>query len=232
MTAPFLLISEARGEFLVVEAIREALARRGRPALHVTASADDVTDADAAREGVVVLERHPLFAAAQRLQRPELLAAVEREQQVLDVNLRRLWRADLRSWRRGFDDDAMARLAVGYLAAWRDVLDGAGELAGAWGEDGGHLVKRMGFLTAAERGTRVWFVYVAPLRGRLLVLDNPLNRFDPQAFAAVEPTPDEQDYARRFLDDLRESRIQFATPRDLSFGAGRVVRFARLLSDA
>jgi hypothetical protein len=232
MMAPFLLISEARGEFLVVEDIRVALARRGLSTLHVTASAADVTEAEATRDGVTVLERHPAFEAASQLSGRELRAAVDREQERLDINLRRLWKADLRSWRRGWDDDRMARLTVGYLAAWRDVLAQTDRVAGGWGEDGGHLVKRTGFLVSAENGIPLWFVYVAPLRGRLLVLDNPLNRFRREDFAATEPTDDERLYAHAFLDDLRASRVQFATPRDLSFGLVRVARFARLLADA
>jgi hypothetical protein len=73
---------------------------------------------------------------------------------------------------------------------------------------------------------------VSPLPGRLLVLDNPLNRYDRAELEATEPTEEERAYAEELLRDVRSSRVQFATPRDLSFRPARVGRFASLLLDA
>jgi hypothetical protein len=232
MSAPFLLVSEARGEFLMVEDIRAALARRGVPSLHVTVDPADLSADEAAHEGVIVLEQHPAFLRIAGTSDGDVAAAIDHGQRELGVNLRRLWKADLRSWRRGFPDDAMARLAAGYLAAWDEVLDAAGPLAGLWGEDGGHLAKRTAFLRAGARGIPMWFIYVAPLPHRLLALDNPLNRLSADEFAATEPTGEEREYATRFLADIRSSTFQLATPRDLSFKPQRVARFAKLLTEA
>jgi hypothetical protein len=232
MSPRLLLISEARGEFLMVEGIRAALARRGLTSLHVTVDLSDLSAEESVRDGVVVLERHPAFLRVAGMSSAEVAGAIDRAQRDLGTNLRRVWRADLRSWRTGLTDDAMARLAVGYLAAWDDVLDGAVPCAGLWGEDGGHLAKRTGFLSAAPRGIPLWFLYVAPLPGRLLALDNPLNRFSAAEFASTEPTPDERTYAGRFLADIRASTVQLATPRDLAFRPHRIARFARLVADA
>jgi hypothetical protein len=232
LSAPFVLVSEARGEFLMVERIRAELERLGRPAVHVTPHADDVTELEQRETGAVVLERHPEYRRAAALSAAALREAVDEEQDSLGVNLRRLWRADLRCWREGYPDEAMARITIGSLRAWREVLGGLGEVAGLWGEDGGHLAKRAAF-TLAEAGRTVplVFVYVSPLPGRLLVLDNALNLYDPQAFADVVVTDDDRDYAAEVLEDVRASRVQFAVPRDLSFRLARVVRFAGLVGD-
>jgi hypothetical protein len=181
---------------------------------------------------VVVLEEHEAFAAAQTLDPAAVATAVDDEQRQLGVNLRRIWKADLRSWRERATDEEMARITIGSLRAWRQILDRSGTVVGVWGEDGGHLAKQTAFVLAGAQEIPRYFVYVSPLPGRLLVLDNPLNRFGRESFHSTVPTPDERAYAETFLADLRASRIQFATPRDLSFGAGRVMRFARLLLDA
>jgi hypothetical protein len=228
----FVLISEARGEFLVVELIREEMRRLGVETVHVTAGADDVTAAERAASSVIVLEEHDAYLEAQALAQADLAGALDDEQAQLHANLRRIWKADLRSWRERATDEKMARIAIGSLRAWREVLDGLGPAVGLWGEDGGHLVKQAAFLLAGNRGIPRRFVYVSPLPKRLLVLDNPLNRFDANAFGDTVPTEEELAYAESFLADIRASRVQFATPRDLSFGVGRVVRFARLLLDA
>jgi hypothetical protein len=229
MSRPFLLISEARGEFLVVEAIRRQMESLGRATIHVTVRERDLSEAERTSSGAIVLESHPAFAAGYGTR--DVAGAVRAQDAALQTNLRRMWKADLRSWREGASDDEMARLTLGYLRAWSEILEAADPLSGMWGEDGGHLGKRTGFAAAATRGTPVWFIYVAPLPDRLLVLDNPLNRFPRAAFASVEPTVEEHSYASGFLEALRASRIQFSTPRDLSFGPGRVARFAKLLID-
>jgi hypothetical protein len=63
----------------------------------------------------------------------------------------------------------------------------------------------------------------------MLHLDNSLNRLRPEELSAVVPTSDERVYATRLLADVRESRVQFATPRDLSFRPRRIGRLGRLL---
>jgi hypothetical protein len=63
------------------------------------------------------------------------------------------------------------------------------------------------------------------------VLDNPLNHFGAGEFVSTVPTEDERAFAESFLADIRASRVQFATPRDLAFRPQRAVRFARLLLD-
>jgi len=226
---PFVLVSEARGEFLLLERIRRELERLGWPTVHINPHADDVTEAEARRTGTIVLERHPAFQQATRLAGAELDGAVSEAQAELGINLRRLWKADLRSWREGYSDDAMARITVGSLWAWRQCLDEVGAAASLWGEDGGHVAKRIAFVLAAQRGIPTAFVYVSPLPGRLLVLDNALNRLDPVAFSNLEPSEDERAYANQLLADVRSSRVQFAVPRDLSFEPAKIARFSGLL---
>lgn len=228
MSEPAILfVSEARGEYLMVEGIRAELAATGRRSVHVTAHASDVTRREREDSGVVVLEDEPAFLRASSVGDP--LEPVREEERLLGVNLRRIWQADLRSWREGSSDEAMARLALGYLAAWREVLAAHGTIALLWGEDGGHLAKRTGFLLAEQQGIALAFLYVSPLPGRMLHLDNALNRFSAEALEAVVPTAEEREYAAGLLADVRQSRVQFATPRDLSFGPGRVSRFAQLV---
>jgi Capsule polysaccharide biosynthesis protein len=229
VSRPFVLVSEARGEFLVVERIRAHMQDLGQASVHVTVRAGDVSAEELRRSGAIALEAHPKFEACRS--GADVRAEIDAEEQALGVNLRRIWQADLRSWRQGVGDDQMARLALGYLAAWRETLAELGEIAGLWGEDGGHLAKRTGFVLGEQREIPMAFVYVAPLPGRLLVIDNPLNRFSRSAFDVVDPTDEDVAYATEFLEDLRGSRIQFATPRDMRFGPKRVARFTGLLVD-
>jgi hypothetical protein len=229
LTSPFVLISEARGEFLIVERIREELARRDVPSVHVTAHADDVGEGEVVSSGAIVLDRHDAYRRALALDAAALPDAVAAEQRALGANLRRVWQADLRSWRMGYPDDEMARISLASLAAWRVVLGELGAIRGIWGEDGGHLAKRSAFLVAEACDVRTVFVYVSPLPERLMVLDNPLSRFSRSAFDETEASPDERAYAEELLDDVRASRVQFAVPRDLSFGVGKIGRFAGLL---
>lgn len=226
-----LLVSEARGEFTMVEGIRAALGRLGVRSIHVTAHAGDVSAAEVERAGAVALDLHPAFVEAAAVADDLLLPELRAAEASLGVNLRRVWQADLRSWREGAADDEMARLALGYLAAWRRILAESGEVGVLWGEDGGHLAKRTAFLLGEQVGIPLAFLYVSPLPGRMLHLDNALNRFDAAALAAVEPTAEEQAYAEQVLHDVRGSRVQFATPRDLSFRPVRVRRFARLVAE-
>lgn len=224
------LVSEARGEFLMVERMRTQLRVLGRESLHVTARAGDANADELEASGAIVLERHPAYAAAQRLEGADLASALDRaEREIGNVNLRRVWQADLRSWREHRPDEELARAAVGYVDAWTEVLGAAAPFAGIWGEEGGHLAKRTGFLVAARRGVRVWFVIFLPLPGRLLVLEDPLYRIDCNELDATEPDADERAYATRLIASVRDSEIQFATPRSLAFGLAKVVRFARLV---
>jgi hypothetical protein len=219
--APILLVSEARGEVEAVERIRGELAVLGRSAVHVTASAGDVGPAERGR--VLALDEQPAYRSPGR--------SLDEEQRDLGVNLRRVWQADLRSWREGYDDDRLARIAVGYLAAWRAIVAEHGPFAGVWGEEAGHLAKRTAFLLAQRLGIPVWFLILVPLPGRLMVLEDPLYLLDAEEFRDVTPTTAEREYASALLGDVRESRIQFATPRDLRFRPARVARFGSLLLD-
>jgi hypothetical protein len=220
-----LLVSEARGEFSMVQGIRAELDRLGVRSVHVTAHSSDVSADELVEAGAVALDRHPAFAEAFGTAADELAGRVRAGETELDANLRRVWQADLRSWREGESDDHMARFALGYLAAWRQILADSGRIDVVWGEDGGHLAKRIVFLLAERRGIPLSFLYVSPLPGRMLHLDNALNRFAREELAEVAPTPEERAYAERLLEDVRQSRVQFATPRDLSF---RTSRFRRL----
>lgn len=222
-----LLISEARGEFLMVEAIRSHLQAAGRRVVHVTASANDVTRAERGSSGVIVLEDEPIHQEMSSVSDPlERLRELER---CLGVNMRSVWRADLRSWREGASDAAMARLAIGHLSAWEQILARHDPVGLVWGEDGGHLAKRTAFLLAEQREIPLAFLYVSPLPGRMLYLDNALNRFPASALSDIVVTESERLYAMGVLADVRGSRVQFATPRDLAFRPARVSRFARLL---
>lgn len=224
-----LLVSEARGEFAMVEGIRAELDRVGVESVHVTAHSTDVSADELSRAGAIALDRHPAFAEAFGTGAGDLVNAVRDAEGELDANLRRVWQADLRSWREGEPDDWMARLALGYLAAWRQILAGRGRVGVIWGEDGGHLAKRIVFLLAERRKIPLSFLYVSPLPGRMLHLDNALNHFSRDGLAGVAPTIEERAYAERLLADVRGSRVQFATPRDLSFRPRRVIRLGRLL---
>lgn len=224
-----LLVSEARGEFTMVEGIRTELGRLGVRTLHVTAHSSDVTSEELAFSGAFALDLQPAFREALAAAPDELVERARAAESKLEANLRRIWQADLRSWREGEPDESMARLALGYLAAWETILAEGAPIALLWGEDGGHLAKRTSFLLAERLGIPLAFLYVSPLPGRMLHLDNALNRFERGSFERVDPTPDERAYAERLLADVRASRVQFATPRDLGFGPRRIARLGRML---
>lgn len=234
MTSPersnaIVLVSEARGEFLMVEGIRRELDRLGMRCVHVTAHSTDATPEELDRTGVTALDAHPACARFAMLSSHELMRLIYDEDVELATNLRRVWTADLRSWREGASDQEMAKLALGYLAAWRDVLQEHAPVGLLWGEDGGHLAKRTAFLLAESSQVPLVFIYVSPLPGRMLHLDNALNRFDHGELRMVEPTDDERAVAARLLADIHAGRVQFATPRNLDFHPRRVTRLGRLL---
>ena len=127
----------------------------------MTDRADDASTEELARGSVIALDRHPLFMAARTLAEDSLGPRIRQvEADLGGENLRRLWKADLRSWRQKADDHEMARLTLGYLAAWRGILEGGAPVAGLWGEDGGHLCKRIPFLLGTHGLARVWYVQI------------------------------------------------------------------------
>ena len=223
------LASEARGEFLLVERMRPLLAERGWQTVHVTALAADAPEITAGTADAIAVDAHPAFARAHALDGAGLVAAVREREERLGVNLRRLWQADWRWWRQGYHHDQMARLAVAHVDVWSEVVERHRPVAG-WGEDGGHLVKRILYTLGPAAGFTCWFLTLLPLDDRLLAVSNPLNRLDPAAFARLEPTEDERAAARALLDDVRASKLQFARPRDMRLRPERVANFARLLA--
>lgn len=223
-----ILTSEARGEFLMVEGIRRELTARGWESVHVTDRSDDAGSRELQRSGAVALNLHPSIVAARSIPATQLVDRIaQAERELGGVNLRRLWRADLRSWREGADDNAMARLTLGYLAAWRDILAAAAPVQGLWGEDGGHLIKRVPFLLG---DLRPWSIQMIPIPGRVIVVDNEMNRLDPSGVASTVPTIDERATAEDLIAQVKASSLDFSNPRDMSFRPGRLVRFARLLT--
>jgi len=224
-----LLLSEARGEFLLVERIRDALGRRGIESRHVTALATDLSTAEAAQSAVDALEHQPECIEAMRLDGAELAHAVEREQQALGLNLRRVWQADMRSWREGHGDDEMARIAVGYSRALRRILEDERPTA-VWGEDGGHLCKQLGYALCRPLGIELLFLWAGPLPGRIVLYGDVLASNDRAEFEAFQPTPDELAYAAEFVDSVRTSRVQYTFSRDMSLRPSRFTNFARLLA--
>lgn len=223
------LISESRGEFLLVERLRERLARRGVASRHVTPLGSDLTDEEREQtSGLDVLDLQPEYLEAMRLSGPELAVAVAREQEGLTVNLRRMWQADLRSWREGYPDEQMARIALGYLRALRRILQDE-EPLGLWGEDGGHLAKQIGYTLCERLSVQLWFLWAIPLPGRVVRYPDVLVSNDRAELARFEPAPEEIAYASELIDNLRENRIQYAIPRDMAMRPRRMINFARIL---
>lgn len=223
------LVSEARGEFLLVEGLRRSLARRGVPTRHITALRSDLSNGEA--EGVpelVVIDQQPEYREAALLGSSELSAAVEREQEALGLNLRRVWQADLRCWRERYPDERMARITLGTLASLRRVLDEA-RPAGLWGEDGGHLVKQLAYALCPHLGVRLLFLWAIPLPGRIIPYSNVLVTNDRTELARFEPSPDERAYADDLVEGLLAARIQYAIPRDMALRPRRVVNVTRLV---
>jgi capsular polysaccharide biosynthesis protein len=222
-----LLVSEARGEFLTAERVRLELAELGWPAIHVTAQSSDVSPEELSRSGAVALDSHPRSAAFPSRQ---LQVDLKQAEQEMGVNLRRLWQADFRFWREGLPESTMAKIALGYLGAWKSILQGR-SVTCLWGEDGGHLSKQTAFLIARNRSIPTWFLELCPIPNRLMAIDNPFTWPDSVEFHSTDPTSEERDMADRFLAEFRAGRIEFANPRDLSFRPARVLRFSRLLVD-
>jgi capsular polysaccharide biosynthesis protein len=223
------LLSEARGEFLMVERVRAGLAGQGIGSRHITALSSDLSAEESGTEGLEVLDRQPDYLDAMQLGSAQLVDDVDREQSALGINLRRLWQADFRSWREAYPDDEMARIAVGYLRALRRILEEKRPLA-LWGEDGGHLCKQLAYLLCKPLAVNHWFHWAAPLPGRIVLYDNLLATNDRTSFERFEPVPEEVSYAEEFLEALRASRIQYAIPRDMTMGSARIANFGRLLT--
>jgi hypothetical protein len=230
-TPGILLASEARGEFLLVERLRGQLERRGWQTRHATALSDDAPEIAAGTTDAVALDARAEFRRAVSLPSAALAARLDECQVELGLNLRRVWQADWRRWREGASDEQMARLALAHMDAWAAVIEESAPLACVWGEDGGHLVKRALFELAPRRGVPAWFLTPLPLPDRMLAISNPLNRLDRAAFEAVEPTAEERVYGEQLLADVRESRLQFAVPRDMAMSPARAARFAGLLAE-
>jgi hypothetical protein len=225
-----LLASEARGEFLLVERLRAQLERRGWRTCHVTALSDDAPEIAAGATDAIALDVRADFRHAATLPSAELAARLDECQVELGLNLRRVWQADWRWWREGASDEHMARLTLAHLDAWSAILDESRPLACVWGEDGGHLVKRALFELAPRRGVPAWFLTPLPLPDRMLAVRNPLNRLARSAFEAIDPTDAERAYGKQLIADVRESRLQFAVPRQMAMSPARAARFAGLLA--
>lgn len=197
--------------------------------IHVTSTAADASPVELKRAGAIALDAHPEYHAAASAGDKAVRAQLDAAQRELGVNLRRVWQADFRSWREGYDDSRLAQIAAGYVSAWRHINAEKGPFVGLWGEEAGHLAKRIAFLLGKNTGVPVWFVIFIPLPGRMLVLEDARYRLDPAELVATEPTAAEREYAEQLLRDIRSSTVQFAVPRDMSFRPIRVMRFGRLL---
>jgi Capsule polysaccharide biosynthesis protein len=223
------LISEARGEFLAIERMRAGLHARGFETLHITPLGSDVTPNEVAESAANVLDRQAEYLDAMTLDGPRLAEAIDQEQRLLDVNLRRLWRADIRSWREGFTDEQMARITVGYVRALRRILLDVEPLA-LWAEDGGHLCKQLAFLLCSPLGIEHLVYWAFPLPRRMVLCVDSLARIDRASIEDFDPTPEEVGYAEGFLAGVRGSEIHFTVPRDIEMNSGRIVNFGRLLT--
>ena len=227
--ASIVLLSEARGEFLLVERLREALTRRSLPTRHITALASDLSAEERLRtSGLDVLDLQPEYADAMCLSDSGLSEAIDREQGMLGLNLRRLWQADIRSWREGCPDGEMARIALGYLLALRRILEDEQPL-GLWGEDGGHLLKQLAYSLCDHNGVQLWFLWALPLPGRVVPYSDVFVSNDRAELERFEPTADELAYAETVIGDLRSRRIEYAFPRDMAMSPRRAVNFLQLL---
>lgn len=223
-----ILLSEARGEFVSVERVREGLAHRGIVARHLTALGSDLQPEEAARSGVDVLDRQPEYVDAMKLAGLELAEAIDREEQTLGLNLRRVWQADLRSWREHWPDERMARIAVGYARALRRIFEEE-DPVGVWGEDGGHLLKQLGYALCRDPRPQLWFLWAGPLPGRAVLYSDVLASNRKEDLQRFVPTAEEKSYAADFIESVRESRVQYAIPRDMTMHPRRISNFAHLL---
>ena len=228
--ASIVLLSEARGEFLLVERIRDALARRGIATRHVTALESDLSAGEKQQTtGLDVLDLQPEYLEAMRLSDADVADAIDREEAALGLNLRRLWQADIRSWREGYPDEQMARITVGYLRTLRRILEEE-QPVGLWGEDGGHLLKQLGYSICEGFGAELWFLWALPLPGRVVRYPDILVSNDRAELDRFEPTPDEVEYATTVIEDLRGSRIGYAFPRNMAMHPRRAANFVHLLA--
>ena len=222
------LVSEARGEFLAVERMRAGLRARGFDTRHITPLASDVREDEAAESAAEILDRRAEYIDALTLDGQSLAEAIDEEQHLLDVNLRRVWRADIRSWREGFTDEQMARITIGYLRALRRILSDVEPFA-LWAEDGGHLCKQLAFMLCPPLSIKHLVYWAFPLPSRMVLPVDSLARLDLAAFEQFDPEPEEIMYAEGFLADVRESQIDFTVPRDMVMNTSRIANFGRLL---
>lgn len=223
------LVGESRGEFLFLRHVADRMSERlgAGAVLEVELDSRDLT----AEEGRICLvpSEEPEFKDAISIRDEDLVTQVRESESAFGVvNLRRLWRSDLLSWRDGASDDVLARQAIGYLRVFDRIFDENPGMVGGFAEEGGRLIKRAFRAVALRHAARMAVAFPMPLSNRLLFVDqmDPSGNLPP--FDSFDPSEELKAEARLRVERLVNGTVAFARPRDLSLGRRRVANFIRL----
>jgi hypothetical protein len=224
------LIGESREEFAFLRRVAEGIDRRLGCAATVQFEMDPHDLRDAERAHAVVPRLEPEFQKALALPSVELARRVtEAEDRFGIPSLRRLWLADLQYWRDSVPEDELARQAIGYLEVMDRVYRSNPGLVGGYAEDSTRLIKRAFRAVARHHGGRFAVALPFVIPGRVVLVDHEdLDELTP-SFADFEPAHDELARAEELIAAVRESRKQYAEPRDLRFTGRRVRNFGKLV---
>jgi hypothetical protein len=224
------LIGESREEFVFLRQVADSIDHRlGRPAT-VQFEMDPRDLGGEERRLVVIPRLEPEFQAALKLTKHELRARIVAAEERFGIpSLRRLWLADLQYWRDNVPEDELARQAIGYLEVMDRVYRANHGLVGGYAEDSTRLIKRAFRAVARSHGGRFAVALPFVIPDRVVLVDHEdLDELSPP-FAEFEPAEDELARAEDLVEAVRDSRRQYAEPRDLRFTGSRMRNFGRLV---